>query len=125
MIIINNNNDDKISYIRMVLRRLGNTITNKDRKKIKKELYEIEKNQNLSGSEKEKTYDNLVNLVRTLDKKVKYQYQDRDDLDYYGIQDIENLFNDDVDDNIYYKPILTDSSFTKITEFMKAKEIKI
>ena len=49
-----NNNNDKISYIRMVLRRLGNTITNKDRKNIKKELYEIEKNQNLSGSEKKK-----------------------------------------------------------------------
>ena len=66
------------------------------------------KNQNLSDSEKEKTYDKLV---RTLDKKVKYQYQDRDDLDYYGIKDIENLFNDDVDDNIYYKPILIDTSF--------------
>ena len=32
---------DKISYIRMILSRLGNTITIKDRKKIKKELYEI------------------------------------------------------------------------------------
>ena len=45
----NNNNDnddknsDKIRYIRLVLERLGNTITNKDKKKIKKELYEIEK----------------------------------------------------------------------------------
>ena len=34
---------DKISDIRMILSRLGNTITNNDRKKIKKELYEIEK----------------------------------------------------------------------------------
>ena len=51
----NNINDDdtyddkirgKISEIRMVLSRLGNTITNKDRKKFKKDLYEIEKNQN-------------------------------------------------------------------------------
>ena len=66
----------------MVLSRLGNTITNKDRKKIKKELYEIEKNQNLSDREKEKIYDNLVKLVRTFDKKEKYQYQDHDDLDY-------------------------------------------
>ena len=66
------------------------------------------KNQNLSDSEKEKTYDKLV---RTLDKKVKYQDQDRDDLDYYGIKDIKNLFNDNVDDNIYYKPILIDTSF--------------
>ena len=110
----NNNNDknnDKTRYIRLVFGRLVNTITNQDRKKIKKELYEIEKNQNLSDSEKEKTYDNLFKLVRTLDKKVKYQYQDRDDLDYYGIKGIENLFNDDTDDTIYYKPILIDTSF--------------
>ena len=46
----NNNNDknsDKIKHIRLECGRLGNTITNKDRKKIKKELYEIGKNQNL------------------------------------------------------------------------------
>ena len=34
---------DKISDVRIILSRLGNTITNKDKKKIKKELYEIEK----------------------------------------------------------------------------------
>ena len=62
---------DKISDIRMILSRLGNIITNKNRKKIKKELYEIEKNQNLSDREKEKIYDNLVKLVKTLDKKRK------------------------------------------------------
>ena len=42
---------------------------------------------------------------------MKYQDQDRDDLDYYGIKDIKNLFNDNVNDNIYYKPILIDTSF--------------
>ena len=51
----NDKNNDKTRYIRLVFGRLGNTITNQDRKKIKKELYEIEKNQNLSDSEKEKT----------------------------------------------------------------------
>ena len=60
---------------------------------------------------KKKRLDNRAKLVRTLDKKVKYQNQDRDNLDYYGIKDIENLFNGDVDDNIYYKPILIDTSF--------------
>ena len=74
---------------------------------------------------KKKRLDNLVKLVRNLDKKVKYQHQDRDNLDYYGIKDIENLFNDDVDDNIYYKPILIDTSFKKIIEFSKAKDTKI
>ena len=45
---------DKISYIRMILSRLGNTITVKDRKKIKKELYKIEKKKNLSDKGKKR-----------------------------------------------------------------------
>ena len=73
----NNTNDDtyddkirgKISDIRMVLSRFGNIVTNKDRKKITKELYEIEKKENLSNKEKEEIYDHLVKLVKTLDKK--------------------------------------------------------
>ena len=72
----------------MILSRLGNTITNNDRKKIKKELYEIQNKENLSDKEKEKIYDNLVELVNTLNKKENYKYHDRDDLDYYGIRDI-------------------------------------
>ena len=64
---------DKISDIRIILSRLGNILTNKDKKKIKKELYEIEKKQNLSDREKEEIYDHLVELVKTLDKKEKYK----------------------------------------------------
>ena len=58
----NNNTDDddtyddkirgKISDIRMMLSRLGNTVTNNKSKKIRKELYEIEKQENLSDKEK-------------------------------------------------------------------------
>ena len=59
---------------------------------------------------KKEIHDHLVELVNTLNKKETYQYHDRDDLDYYGIRDIENLFDDD-DDNDYYKPILVESSF--------------
>ena len=36
----------------MILSRLGNTVTNNDRKKIKRELYEIEKKKNLSNRKK-------------------------------------------------------------------------
>ena len=50
-------------------------------------------------------------MVKNLDKKEKYQYYDRDDLDYYGIKDIENLFDNDDNDDDYYKPILIKSSF--------------
>ena len=67
----NNTNDDtyddkirgKISDIRMILSRLGNTVTNNDREKIKRKLYEIEKKENLSDKEKEKIYDDLLELV--------------------------------------------------------------
>ena len=78
----------KISDIRMILSRLGNIVTNKDRKKITKELYEIEKKKNLSDKEKKEIHDHLVKLVKTLNKKEKYQYHDRDDLDYYGNDDL-------------------------------------
>ena len=104
----NNTNDgkirDKIRDVRIILSRLGNTITSNDRKKIKKELYETENKKNLSDEEKEKNYDNLVELVNKLNKKEKYKYHDRDDLDYLGIRDIENLFDTDNNED-YYKPI--------------------
>ena len=73
----NSTNDDtyddkikgKINDIRIILSRLGNIVTKNDRKKIKKELYEIEKKQNLSDNEKEEIYDHLIELVNTFDKK--------------------------------------------------------
>ena len=53
----NSANDEiksKIDDIRLILSRLGNMVTKNDRKKIKKEFYEIEKRNNLSDNEKEK-----------------------------------------------------------------------
>ena len=62
----------KIDGIRIIL-RLGNVVTKNEKKlkikKNKKELYEIEKKQNLSDNKKEEIYDHLVELVNTLDKK--------------------------------------------------------
>ena len=54
----------------------------------------------------------LLNQSEHLIKKEKYQYEDHDDLDYYGIKDIEDLFdNVNVEDDNCYKPILIKSSF--------------
>ena len=100
----------KISEIRMILSKLGNTITINDEKKIKKELHEIEKKKNLWDNESKEIYDHLVKLVRTLDKKEKFKYHDCNDLDYHGLRNIENLF-DSVNDIDYYKPMLVKSSF--------------
>ena len=61
---------------------------------------------------KKKNYDDLVKLVKTLDKKEEYKYHDRDDLDYYGVRDMENLFDNDNDnDDNYYKPVLVKTFF--------------
>ena len=64
-------NDDKIrgkiSDIKMMLSALGNTVTNNDRKKVRTKRYEIEKKQNLLDKEIERIYDDLVELVKTLD----------------------------------------------------------
>ena len=129
----NNNTDDndtyddkrrgKISDIRMILSRLGNIVTKNDRKKIKKELYEIEKKENLSDKEKEENDDDLGNLPNTLNNKEKYHYHDGDDLDYYGIKDIENLFGDVDEDNDddYYKPILVKNSFENNYKYYESR----
>ena len=88
-------------------------------------LYEIEKNQNLSDREKEEIYDYPGNLTNTLNKKEKYQDHDRDDLDYYGIKDIKNLFgNAVVVDHDYYKLILIKSSFKNNYKYYESKRDK-
>ena len=77
----NSTNDDtydnkikvKVNYIRIILTRLENIVTKNDRKKIKKELYEIEKKQNLSDREKEEIYDHLVEYASKLYFLLKIQ----------------------------------------------------
>ena len=88
--------------------------------KLKKEFYEIESKKNLSDEEKEKIDDNLLELVNKLNKKEKYRYHDRDDLDYHGIRDIENVF-DNIDDDDYYKSILVKTSFDENYKYYKSR----
>ena len=38
---------------------------------------------------KKKIYDDLVEIVKTFDKKEKYNYHDHYDLDYHGIRDMK------------------------------------
>ena len=44
-------------------------------------------------------------------KREEYKHSDYDDLDYFGIKDIDKLFITANDD--YYKPLLVRSSFKK------------
>ena len=53
----NSTNDEiksKINDTRLILSRLGNIVTKNDRKKIKKELYQIKTRQNLLDNEKKR-----------------------------------------------------------------------
>ena len=109
----NNNNNlygNKISDIRRILSRLRDILPKKDRKEIKDKLYEIEHQRNISEAEKEENDEYLRKLVRILNDKEKYSPYDRDDFDYYGIRDIENLFYEFSKED-YYKPVLVKSSF--------------
>ena len=84
----------KINDIRSILSRLGNIVTKKYIKDVKKELYEIEKKQNLSGNEKKKKKKRfmmaLLNQHVSLIKKDEYKHYDHDDLNYFGIRVLEN-----------------------------------
>ena len=121
---INNNTDDKIkakiNNIRIILSRLGNMVTKNDRNKIRKELYEIEKQQGLTKSQKERIYNRLIELANTLNKKENYKYNDYDDLDYFGIKDLEILFAS-INDDDYCKPALVKSSFKNNYEYYEIR----
>ena len=50
----------------------------------------------------------MIELANILNKKEIYKNADYDDLDYFGVKDIENLFNY-IDDADYYEPMLRTS----------------
>ena len=69
--ITNDTNDEikgKINNIIITLSRLGNIVIKNERKKIKKDLYEIEKKR-LTKTQKERTYGYLIELANVLIKK--------------------------------------------------------
>ena len=115
--IFNNNlYDNKISDIRRILNRLRDILPRKYRKEIKEKLYEIEHNENLL----EENDEYLRKLVRILNDKEEHSLYDRDDFDYYGIRDIENLF-DEASEEDYYKPILVKSSFKSNYKYYESR----
>ena len=92
--------DNEISDIRRIINRLRDILPKKDRKEIKDKLCKIEHQRNISEEEQEY----LRKLVRILNDKEEHSLYDRDDFDYYGIRDIESLF-DEASEEDYYKPI--------------------
>ena len=104
-----NDNNNPYNDIKRIINRLRDIIPKKDRKEIKDKLYKIEHQRNISEAEKEENDEYLRKLVRILNDKEEHSLYDRDDFDYYGIRDIENLF-DEASEEDYYKPIFVKSS---------------
>ena len=119
----NNLDDDKVRDIKRILNRLRAILPKKYRKEIKKKLFEIENKKNLSGAEKEENDEYLRKLVRVLNNKEKYCTYDCDDFDYYGIRDIDGLF-DKVSEEDYYQPLLVKSSFKGNYKQYKSRDDK-
>ena len=90
---------------------------------IRRNLYEIENKTNLSKSKIKKIEKNLYELEESLSKLKKYY--DYDDIEYKGIRDIENLFNQSTNED-HYKPIKTISAFDNKNKYIdyERKEIK-
>ena len=103
--LFNDDNNNEICDIRRILNKLRDILPKKDRKEIKDKLYKIEHQRNISEEEQEY----LRKLVRILNDKEEHSLYGRDDFDYYGIRDIENLFDESSEED-YYKPILGKSS---------------
>ena len=77
---------------------------------IREVLYKIENKERLTKTQRKRRLNFLIGLLKTLYNKEKYQDSDQYDLDYFGIRDLEHLFNT-IDHDDYYKPILTKSAF--------------
>ena len=70
-------------------------------KEIRKNVYEIEK-KNLLESKTKEMEKNLFELEESLSRLKKHY--DYDDVEYKGIRDVGDLFNQSIDEE-YYKPI--------------------
>ena len=100
----------KLNQIRILAAKLGNVLTKEERMTIREVLYKIENKERLTKTQRKRRLNFLIGLLKTLYNKEKYQDSDQYDLDYFGIRDLEHLFNT-IDHDDYYKPILTKSAF--------------
>ena len=88
---------------------------------IRKELHKIENTKKPTKTQKERYYRYLIELMNVLDKKEKYKHSNYNDLNYFGIRDIENLFISADDDYDYYEPALVKGSFEGNYEYYEIR----
>ena len=77
-------------------------------KEIRKNLYEIENEENHSESKIKEIDRNLTELEENLSKTKKYYGYD--DIEYRGIRNVRDLLDFSIDED-YYKPIIVRGAF--------------
>ena len=103
---------NKIKEIKKDFNKLRYGFSKSKINEFRRSLYNIKNQKNLSTPEIKETEKNLLELEKSLSSLKKYY--DYDDIEYRGIRDIGNLFNEvalNKIDKDYYKPIKTKSAF--------------
>ena len=111
----------KIKEIKKDFNKLRYEFSKSKISEFRRSLYNIKKQKNLSATEIKET-ENLLELEKNLSSLKKYY--DYDGIEYRGIRDIGNLFNEVAVNKInkdYYKPIVL---LMVITLNMKVMETK-
>ena len=98
-------NKKRIDDIRDELKDPTYNISRSESREIKKNLYNIEKRNEIRSKRTKRYLDELDQRIRRLDK-----YHDYNDYEYKGIKDIKDLFKLSIDKD-HYKPILTKSGY--------------
>ena len=114
-----------INYIRETVTTLRSIITNKERTKTTKELYETLKkinntnrNTRFRKKQKEPLLKKLIDQNNSLVRKERFTHSDYDDLQYQGITELKPLYNYTILDE-YYEPDLFDSALERNYEMYR------
>ena len=112
----NNFHNARIKQIREEFNKLRDRFLKPKIKEIRRNLYEIENKNNFSESKIKEIEENLLALEESFSKLKKYY--DYDDIEYKGIREVQNLFNQSIDED-YYKPIRTTSVFDNKNNYIE------
>ena len=93
---------ERINHVRLMTAKLGNKITNERRTKIRNEMNDVLKTKHTSTIRK-RAINRIVELTNELYMIQKQHTSKHKDQTYYGIKDIEHLYNGNIYD--YYEPM--------------------
>ena len=124
-----NFDNERFKKIKKDFNELRNRFSKPQIKEIRRSLYDIKNQKNLSKSKIKRIEKNLLELEKTPSRFKKYENRDYDGPKYRGIRDVGNLFNEiafsqSIDED-YYKPIKTKSVFNGNHIEYEAKGTKI